>query len=454
MRPVPAILAARLLLCLSILFAVPMAALSQPVASAQTQDVADTIRDLLANPGTTNFSTPDSDANALRAFYGARLYQPAWTGSAAAQANTKLVLAAMEHADDDGLRPEAYRLGEIDLRRKDGTIKAVAEFELFLSDSVLRYARDLRQGRAALRDLDDDVGLVPDAFDPAADLQDALKAGKLGDFLAGLPPLHPEYRDLKAALAHYRARAEKSGTAADDARIARIAANMERWRWVPRAFGTRYVQVNTADATLEIVDHGNVVLTSHTVVGRPDARTPLFSADAVSVTANPSWHIPPDIMRHEILPKAHGSRGYLARRRIVGNSVDGYRQLPGRGNALGELKLEMPNEFDAYLHDTPSRAEFALDDRHLSHGCVRVEKIQPLTSYAMTGDVNSGLERIHALISKGGSRTIVLDNPLPVFVLYWTAIADADGAVNFLPDVYGRDQRLIAASAGQRLSSL
>jgi murein L,D-transpeptidase YcbB/YkuD len=238
-----------------------------------------------------------------------------------------------------------------------------------------------------------------------------------------------------------------------DMRVQQIIANMERWRWVPRSFGSRYVHVNTASATLEVVDNGSVVLTSPTIVGKPASRTPVFTAVATAFTVNPSWHIPTRIVRREILPHARGNPGYLARHRIVRTSSGGFRQLPGRGNALGVLKMEMPNEFDAYLHDTPTRSLFAEDDRHLSHGCIRVEQIQPLASFALNNDVDSGLERIQSLIMTHSTRTILLDEPLPIFVMYWTAIADADGAVNFLPDVYGRDQRLIAALAGQRLSN-
>jgi murein L,D-transpeptidase YcbB/YkuD len=99
------------------------------------------------------------------------------------------------------------------------------------------------------------------------------------------------------------------------------------------------------------------------------------------------------------------------------------------------------------------RSLFANDERHLSHGCIRVGKIQPLASFAMTNDFDSGLDRIHSLNLTHSTRTISLDQPLPVFVMYFTAIADADGAVNVLPDVYGRDQRLLAALAAQHLSS-
>jgi len=408
---------------------------------------------MLSAEGTAGFSAPDFDTNGLRAFYDAHLYQPAWLGSPAAQANANLVLTALAHADEEGLRPDRYRLGEIDLRRKAESVQAAAEYELLLTDALLRYARDLRQGQAELRDVDQDVGLPPDYFYPATDLDQALRANRLSEFLADLAPPHPEYQHLKVALARYRAIAAKNDSPAAEADVQRIIANMERWRWVPRSFGSRYVDVNAASASLEVVENGKVVLTSPTVVGKPDARTPIFTAVASAFTVNPSWHIPTQIVRKEILPHARANPGYLARHHMVRTASGGYRQLPGHGNALGVIKMEMPNEFDAYLHDTPMHSLFAEDERHLSHGCVRVERIQPLISYAMTGDVDSGLDRIHSLIMTHGTRRISLDDPLPVFVLYWTAIADADGAVNFLPDVYGRDQRLISAMAEQHLSS-
>ncbi len=448
MRSVPAYLAARLALPFMAFLAAPTAASSQDLASAtaQSQDLADRIRELLATGGGANFSFQEFDLMTLRGFYDARLYQPAWTGSPAAQANANLALSALEHADEDGLQPDRYHAGELNSRRKADAMQAAAEYEIFLTDGMLRYARELRQGQPALRELDSDVGLPPDDFDPAAALDQALRANRLGDFLANLAPPHPEYRHLKTALARYRA-------GAADGRVQAIIANMERWRWVPRSFGTRYVSVNVASATLEAVDNGNIVLTSSVVAGKPASRTPIFSAVATGLTVNPSWHVPATIIRHEILPHLRANPHYLAHKHMVRGEEGGIRQLPGPGNALGRVKFEMPNQFDAYLHDTPLRSLFAQDERHLSHGCVRVEQIQPLGSFALNNDVDSGLERIQSLIMTRKTRTILLDDPLPIFVMYWTVIADADGAVNLLPDVYGRDQRLIAALAEQRLTS-
>lgn len=446
MRTVPAHWAARLALLFVALVATPVTAQSQDLAAEQSQDLAGRIRDLLASGGTGNFSFQELDLNALNTFYGARFYAPAWTGTPAAQSNASLAQSALEHSDEDGLQPDRYHLSELDLRRRADTMQAAAEYELLLTDAMLRYARDLRQGRPGLREIDDDVGFPTEYFDAAGTLDQALRANRLNDLLSSLPPPHPEYQYLKAALAHYRA----SGA---DARVGTIIANMERWRWVPRSFGPRYVSVNVAGATLEAVDNGTVILTSPVIAGKPETRTPLFSTTAVSLTINPSWHVPTPIVRKEIMPHLRANSGYLARKHMVWSQGGGIRQLPGAGNALGVLKFEMPNEFDTYLHDTPSRSLFAKADRHLSHGCIRVGKIQQLGSFALTGDPDAGLDRIHSLIITHATRTISLDESLPVYVLYRTAIADADGAVNFVPDVYGRDQRLLSALAVQHLSN-
>lgn len=233
-----------------------------------------------------------------------------------------------------------------------------------------------------------------------------------------------------------------------DQRVAQIEANMERWRWLPHEFPARYVAVNTADATLKAVDDGKVVLTSRVIVGKVKTPSPLFNTNAVALTINPYWNVPTSIARNEILPKLRRNPAYLSTHhmQIIHGQI---RQLPGADNALGYLKVEMPNPFSSYLHDTASRRLFARDERHLSHGCIRVQNIQPLASWLLTGDVDKGLERIRTAIATGETQKIPLDKTVPVFVLYWTAVPSVDGKLEFRPDVYGRDKRLIAALAGR-----
>jgi murein L,D-transpeptidase YcbB/YkuD len=486
---------------------------------AQPQDVSGRIHEILDKSGGANFDTRDLDIATLKQFYALRSYQPAWTGNAVTERDAKSALALLERADEDGLEPEAYHVREIHLRLHAKTIEAAAEYDLLLTDGLLRFIRDLRVGRPQLRALDADVDLPVESFKPAVELDAALRRNGLDQFLASMAPTHPEYGRLKQGLARYRRIAaaggwqpisssltggidaepvqpdvlrqrlaledealisdpqgdlqvalenfqRRHGLEADgrigkktlqalnespSARAAEIALNMERWRWVPRDFGPRYIAVNAADATLVVVDHGQIVLSSKVIVGKPATRTAVFTAKITDVTVNPYWNIPAAIARNEILPKARRNPAYLGNHHMFFDSTGMLRQSPGPDNSLGRLKMEMPNRFNAYLHDTPARSLFAAKERHLSHGCIRVEQIKPLASFALTGDAALGLENLQEAISSNVNKRISLDNPLPVFVLYWTAIADKDGTVEFRPDVYGRDQRLLAALAGRRL---
>jgi len=489
------------------------------LAGAAPVHTAARIQDLLLKGASANFDIRDLDLAALRDFYGSRSYQPVWIEGGAPTRDAEIALTAPERADEDGLDPAAYHVSEIRMRRRSATAEGSAEFELLLTDGLLRFARDLRLGRPLLRVLDDDVELPAQPFNPARALNDALNSRRLSDFLNTLAPPHPQYARLKQALARYRHIADAGGwqpilepkpdalgeqspqterlarrlsvedigltadTARDlkaalqafqqhhgleadgrlgpktlealnmpaSARVATIEANMERWRWLPRDLGRRYILVNAADATLEVLDSGRVVLRSKVIVGKPSTRTAIFTANITAVTFNPDWKIPAPIARKEILPKARRNPNYLSKNHIVIGPSGALRQLPGLDNALGLLKMEMPNRFDEYLHDTPSRGLFGRAERHLSHGCIRVEQIQPLASFAMTGDPEKGLPDIQGEIAAGATKRISLENTLPVFVVYWTAVANEDGSVDFPRDVYGRDQRQLSALAGKRL---
>ena len=248
-------------------------------------------------------------------------------------------------------------------------------------------------------------------------------------------------------------------------RIAQIGANLERWRWLPRTFETRYIAVNIADQTLTFVENGKVLLSSRVIVGRPQTPTPIFRATATAVTVNPAWNVPHSIAVKELLPRLRREPDYLATQNMVvlngpagdptGSHVDWRRisadrfpyqiqQLPGDKNALGKLKLELPNRFSVYLHDTPEKAAFQRDQRALSHGCIRVQAILPLAVLAMGGDADTQLANVTASIADGVTTQFPLRESLPVYVLYWTAIAAEHGSVGFRRDLYSRDRRLNA----------
>jgi murein L,D-transpeptidase YcbB/YkuD len=249
------------------------------------------------------------------------------------------------------------------------------------------------------------------------------------------------------------------------ARADTILANMERWRWLPRSLESDRIVINAAAADLTLVLAGKSVLVSRAIVGRPRDPTPILRAEAAAVTVNPPWNVPRTIAAREILPKLKRDPAWLASQDMIlldgpagdpqGLSVDWrsipagtfpfrIRQHPGPANPLGTVKLELPNSFDVYLHDTPGRGAFARPDRHLSHGCVRVEQILPLASYAISTDLSS-MEKIMAAIDAGQTQTLPLQRKLPVYFLYWTAFSQDDGSIAFRPDIYGRDRRMLAA---------
>jgi murein L,D-transpeptidase YcbB/YkuD len=248
-------------------------------------------------------------------------------------------------------------------------------------------------------------------------------------------------------------------------RVDQIIANMERWRWMPCDFEQRYVLVNVPDAMLEVVADAEVELTSRVIVGAQRTPTPLFRAEIIGVTVNPPWNVPASIARNEMLPRLQSDARYLAERNMVlvnGTADDPHcisidwkaispdmfpfqiRQDPSADNALGVLKLELPNRFSVYLHDTPARTLFALPERFLSHGCVRVQNIHPLASYLLKFNSTHGPDKLDEELASPDTVFLPLDDPMPVYVLYWTAMTNGDGLFGFRRDVYLRDERLIA----------
>ena len=248
-------------------------------------------------------------------------------------------------------------------------------------------------------------------------------------------------------------------------RIEVLAANMERWRWLPRTLEDRYIAVNVPDQSVTFVRNGDTVLASRVVVGRKNSRTPILRADAVALIVNPPWEIPGDIVVNQLLPKLRRSSGYLQASNMVlvnapsdpfGRKVNWrnvsatafpYRivQIPGPHNALGNLMIDTPNDFDVYLHDTPGKALFKQADRAVSNGCIRVESIFQLASMVL--DENDAESQLTELIAARDTKRVPLQRPIPVYFLYWTAITAPDGGVGFRGDLYGRDAPLIASLA-------
>jgi len=230
-------------------------------------------------------------------------------------------------------------------------------------------------------------------------------------------------------------------------REAELIANMERWRWLPENLGERHVMVNVPEYRLRLMDGGKVAHETRVIVGKEQSQTPIFSEDMKYLVVNPSWTIPPSIMKKEILPGLANDPDYAAKRgykviRKGGRVI--VQQPPGERNALGFVKFMFPNQHAVYLHDTPNRNLFSAAKRAFSHGCVRVEKPFELAEFIMGEDSKWNEKRLRGLIGKG-ERTVFLPKPLPVHLAYFTLKVDEKGSLKSFPDLYGLDQKVQAA---------
>lgn len=234
-----------------------------------------------------------------------------------------------------------------------------------------------------------------------------------------------------------------------EARLAQIDANLERWRWLPRPLPATRVEADVGAARAALFIDDVQVLDMRIIVGAPATKTPMFASRIETVVFNPPWNVPASIAHGELLPRAARDPGYLARNNFT--YQDGrLQQRPGPGNALGQLKFDMDSPFGVYLHDTPGRAAFERSSRTLSHGCMRLEKPRDLATLLLARQGWSR-ESLEEVIAQGQTRRVDLAAPVPVFVVYRTALADEAG-LQLLPDPYGWDAQLTAALQSQALA--
>jgi len=244
-------------------------------------------------------------------------------------------------------------------------------------------------------------------------------------------------------------------------RIRILALNAQRLRLWPVDHPSVLI-VNIPDYELSLWLDNKHILDSKVIVGKPSRRTPLMTSKVASVVFNPYWNVPISIMRKDILPKARYDRGYLYRNdfavirswtssekipihtidwRIVNAKAFPYRlrQKPGKKNALGRFKFNIPNDNSIYLHDTPAKSLFNKDERAFSSGCIRVEQADILAMILLN---YSGVteQRVNELKARTKTKTVGLNNQVKVHVIYQTAWVDNQGLVNFRDDVYSYDR--------------
>lgn len=251
-----------------------------------------------------------------------------------------------------------------------------------------------------------------------------------------------------------------------DTTIKLVRANLERLRWLPKDLESQYVLVNIPQMELFYRKGTETAFKMRVVVGKPSRQTPALNATMANVVFSPPWGVPPTILKKEVLPgiakrggaylahkglKAYDRRGKLVSASAInGKNLSGlsFRQPPGARNALGEIKFNLPNKWDIYLHDTPHKEDFPRRYRAKSSGCIRVEHPKDFAQFILSDleGRNFNREIIDSIIQTRRTRFENLKNKIPVHLIYLTAFEDTTGQhLRFLPDIYKLDQKLIAA---------
>ena len=368
----------------------------------------------------------------LRRFYARHGFAPVWT-TRQSQANS--LVNAVLHAGDHGLTPDLFHASAL----QSAATLSPTDRELLLSDAFLSYADALARGVMPIERRRDDEALTPTPIDVAASLDAIIGAPDPATALEALAPTTPTYRALRLALLNSQSGLSAGGRIAAP-RLREIAVNLERERWLPRPLPRDRVWVNAADERVVLYRDDRPIYSSRVIVGQDERRnqSPEFQATIDGILFNPPWTIPEDIATNEILPKAGRDPNYLAQHNMVMLPNGLLQQVAGPNSGLGQLMFEMRNRFDVYLHDTPSKNYFSRDNRRISHGCIRVENPRELAALLM----QQSTEAIDQMIATGGTTHNALPQPVPVFVVYQTAFADADGRLQFRPDIYSRDAEI------------
>ncbi|WP_295845585.1 L,D-transpeptidase family protein [Tardiphaga sp.] len=252
-------------------------------------------------------------------------------------------------------------------------------------------------------------------------------------------------------------------------RIEQLEASLQRVGAIGFKFGPRYVVVNLPGAYAEAVENDIVVRRYRVIVGKTDKPSPTVTSEIGTINLNPTWTVPASITRNEVAAHMRKDPTYLSRMHMqVLDSKDGVldpsgidwsadktpnvtvRQEPGAWNALGQLRIDMPNAYAVYMHDTNQKNLFSDDYRFDSHGCVRVDNVRDLATWLLEDTPNWGRPEIDAAIATGQRQDVRLVKKVPVAWIYLTGWMSRDNVVQFRRDIYDQDAQLLEATAEQK----
>jgi len=249
-------------------------------------------------------------------------------------------------------------------------------------------------------------------------------------------------------------------------RVNQIIANLERMRWMPANMPERRIEVNIADYKMLVINGKDTVISSRAIVGKSYRKTPVFNSTMTYLVVCPTWVVPPTILANDVLPELKKGSGYLTKKNMKIISYSGQtipyssinwssisasnfpymiRQSSGPDNALGNIKFMFPNEYNVYIHDTPSRELFDKDSRAFSSGCIRIQKPIELALYLLADKPEWTEARLKEVIASNKEQTLRLSEGMPVYITYFTAWATEKNHFHFRTDLYNRDVDLLKA---------
>lgn len=357
------------------------------------------------------------------------------------------LLVFIEHIGEQGLIPSNYGPDAVRSAIESGEPSAL---EASATRSFGLVARDLARGRIAA-DLRGRYFIPSDAVPPqrvAKLLAKALAHRNVGEVLNSLSPHDMQYKGLVAELDRL--------TPHGGWRRETVILNLERRRWLTRAPSANRIEINIPEYKLRLLQEDREVASFRVIAGKPRTPTPQFEAKVTGVIFNPSWQVPRSIIAESI--------GRLVRRRAAQAQAKGFvwsdtgnglkvMQQPGPGNALGQVKFDMPNPFSVYLHDTPDKLLFDRERRAFSHGCIRVDRPLDLAALLL-GLTGTGRADLELIVSSHGTERRPLAPTFPIMILYQTAVVGEDGVVRYLEDPYDLDRGLAARLRGEVANKL
>ena len=342
------------------------------------------------------------------------------------------LLDYVQRIDEEGLDPRDYSPDRLQAAVESGDR---AQLSQVATDVFLRVSSDIALGHVRgdsrvswhINDTDLNGG------EQYSMMERAVRDNNVRDTLTALLPTHPQYNELKSVLSD-TPKSEK-------AKIEKIRTNMDRWRWLPRDLGQKYVIVNVPAYMGALVEAGRVVARRRAVAGAVKTATPALSATISGVIFNPWWEVPKSIE-----PEVRGKRGYVAVKDEATGKIIRWRQPPGASNALGRMKLVMPNNHAIFLHDTNVKGLFDKQARAYSHGCIRTEDALGFAQVLLEPTGQWDKATIQQTIASGKSVKADLAQPIPVYITYFTAAAIADKKeIVAYKDIYSRDTPVLTA---------